>query len=52
LLLLARRVFGSIKHARGFRQFLLRGLANVPAESAMIRTAHNLVKLASLARTA
>jgi transposase len=45
-------VFGQIKQARGFRQFLLRGLENVRAEWAMICTAHNLVKLATLARTA
>ncbi|WP_043162064.1 transposase, partial [Bradyrhizobium sp. Ai1a-2] len=43
-------VFGQIKQARGFRQFLLRGLANVRAEWAIICTAHNLVKLANLAR--
>src|SRR5271170_2295427 len=39
-------VFGQIKEARGFRQFLLRGLAKVKAEWAMICTAHNLTKLA------
>jgi transposase len=39
-------VFGQIKHARGFRQFLLRGLEQVRAEWAMICTAHNLLKLA------
>jgi transposase len=39
-------VFGQIKHARGFRQFLLRGLDKVRAEWAMICTAHNLLKLA------
>ena len=39
-------VFGQIKHARGFRQFLLRGLENVKAEWALICTAHNLLKLA------
>lgn len=38
-------VFGHIKHARGFRQFLLRGLQNVRAEWAMLCTAHNLLKL-------
>lgn len=42
-------VFGQIKQARGFRQFLLRGLAKVRAEWAMICTAHNLLKLASAA---
>jgi transposase len=39
-------VFGQIKHARGFRQFLLRGRAKVAAEWAMICTVHNLLKLA------
>ena len=38
-------VFGLIKRARGFRQFLLRGLAKVPAEWALICTGHNLWKL-------
>lgn len=38
-------VFGQIKGARGFRQFLLRGLARVKHEWAMICTAHNLLKL-------
>ena len=39
-------VFGQIKQARGFRQFLLRGLDQVRGEWAMICTAHNLLKLA------
>ena len=39
-------VFGQIKQARGFRQFLLRGAAAVAAEWALICTAHNLTKLA------
>jgi hypothetical protein len=39
-------VFGQIKQARGFRQFLLRGLNNVRGEWAMLCTAHNLFKLA------
>jgi transposase len=38
-------VFGQIKHARGFRQFLLRGLDKVRGEWAMVCTAHNLTKL-------
>jgi transposase len=42
-------VFGQIKQARGFRQFLLRGIEKVQAEWAMICTAHNLTKLASAA---
>ena len=42
-------VFGQIKQARGFRQFLLRGVENVRAEWAMICIAHNLVKLARAA---
>jgi hypothetical protein len=39
-------VFGQIKQARGFRQFLLRGLEAVKAEWALICTAHNITKLA------
>jgi hypothetical protein len=42
-------VFGQIKQARGFRQFLLRGIEKVTAEWAMICTAHNLTKLVSAA---
>ena len=42
-------VFGQIKQARGFRQFLLRGMEKVRAEWAMICTAHNLLKLAKAA---
>jgi transposase len=38
-------VFGQIKQARGFRQFLLRSVEKVRAEWAMICTAHNLTKL-------
>ena len=45
-------VFGQIKQARGFRQFLLRGLDAVAAEWALICTAHNLTKLAKLAKAA
>ena len=41
-------VFGQIKQARGFRQFLLRGVEKVRAEWAMICTAHNLLKLFTL----
>lgn len=40
-------VIGQIKQARGFRQFLLRGLDNVRSEWALLCTAHNLLKLAS-----
>ena len=39
-------VFGQIKQARGFRQFLLRGLDKVQSEWALICTVHNLTKLA------
>ena len=42
-------VFGQIKQARGFRQFLMRGIDKVRAEWAMICTAHNLLKLARAA---
>src|SRR5918995_1487964 len=38
-------VFGQIKQARGFRQFLLRGCEKVAHEWALICTAHNLAKL-------
>jgi transposase len=38
-------VFGVIKHARGFRQFLRRGLSAVREEWALVCTAHNLLKL-------
>jgi len=37
--------FGQIKHARGFRQFLRRGLRAVGQEWALICTSHNLLKL-------
>jgi hypothetical protein len=39
-------VFGQIKQARGFRQFLLRGIDKVSAEWALICIAHNLTKIA------
>ena len=42
-------VFGQIKQARGFRQFLMRGIEKVTAEWAMICIAHNLLKLAKAA---
>ena len=42
-------VFGQIKQAREFRQFLLRGIEKVSAEWALICTAHNLTKLARAA---
>src|SRR6202158_4017769 len=45
-------VFGQIKQARGFRQFLLRGVEKVRAEWAMICTTHNLLKLFTLAMAA
>lgn len=38
-------VFGQIKQARGFRQFLRRSLAAVSEEWTLICTAHNLLKL-------
>jgi transposase len=38
-------VFGQIKQARGFRQFLLRGLTKVKGEWAMLCTVHNLLKM-------
>jgi transposase len=38
-------VFGQIKQARGFRQFLLRGLRKVRGEWALICMTHNILKL-------
>jgi hypothetical protein len=38
-------VFGQIKQARGFRQFLLRGLAKVRGEWVLICMTHNILKL-------
>src|SRR5260370_76649 len=38
-------VFGQIKQARGFRQFLLRGLAKVRGEWALVCLTHNILKL-------
>ena len=38
-------VIGQIKHARGFRQFLLRGIENVQGEWALVCTTHNILKL-------
>ena len=40
------RLFGQIKQARGFRQFLLRGIDRVRGEWALVCTTHNLLKLA------
>jgi transposase len=37
-------VFGQIKHARGFRQFLLRGIEKVRGEWALICMTHNILK--------
>jgi hypothetical protein len=42
---IAEPPFGHIKHVRGFRQFLLRGLAKVSGEWSLISLTHNLLKL-------
>jgi len=39
-------VFGQIKQARGFRQFLLRGIEKVKREWGFVCLAHNVLKLA------
>ena len=39
-------VFGQVKHGRGFRQFLLRGMAQVAGEWSLVCSAHNMLKLA------
>jgi IS5 family transposase len=38
-------VFGQIKQAQGFRQFLLRGLKKVQGEWALVCMAHNVLKV-------
>ena len=38
-------VIGQIKHARGFRQFLLRGFEKVHGEWSLVCTTHNILKL-------
>jgi hypothetical protein len=38
-------VFGQIKQARGFRQFLLRGFEQVQGEWSLVCTTHNILKL-------
>ena len=38
-------VFGQIKAARGFRRFLLRGIAKVRGEWSLISLTHNLLEL-------
>jgi len=43
-------VIGQIKHARGFRSFLLRGLKKVQGEWALVCTTHNILKLYRLCR--
>ena len=43
-------VFGQIKQARGFNQFLLRGLDKVSGEWKLICTGHNLLKIFSARR--
>lgn len=40
-------VFGQIKGARGFRQFLTRGIEMVRMEWSLVTTAHNVLKLAA-----
>lgn len=44
---IAEPPFGQIKQARGFRHFLLRGLAKVRGEWSLITLTHNLLKLHS-----
>jgi len=42
-------VFGQIKQARGFCQFLLRGLDKVKDEWSLVCIAHNITKLRAAA---
>ena len=45
-------VFGIIKSALGFRQFLLRGLDNVRGEWTLVTMAYNMKRLFALAAAA
>ena len=47
---IAESVFGIIKQARAFRQFLLRGVRKVTGEWSLVCTSHNLLKLAGACR--
>jgi hypothetical protein len=38
-------VFGQIKHARGYRRFLMRGIEKVKAEWALVCATHNILKM-------
>ena len=38
-------VFGQIKQARGFRNFLLRGFTKIKGEWALLCATHNILKL-------
>ena len=38
-------IFGQIKQARGFRQFLMRGMENMRGEWRLVCMTHNLLKL-------
>ena len=42
---IAEPPFGQIKHCRGFRQFLLRGLEHMQSEWQLVCLTHNLLKL-------
>ena len=44
-------VFGQIKQARGFRQFLMRGLDKAAHEWGLVCLAHNMLKLAQRAES-
>lgn len=43
-------VFGQIKQARGFRQFLLRGIQKVKGEWALVGLTHNILRLHAAAQ--
>jgi hypothetical protein len=38
-------VFGQSKEARGFRRFLLRGVAKIRGEGRLVWVTHNLLKI-------
>ncbi len=45
-------IFGQIKQARGFRQFLMRGMENMRGEWSLVCMTHNLLKLFASQRVA
>ena len=45
-------VFGNIKHNKGFKRFLLRGMEKINIELGLISIAHNIAKLSNISELA